>query len=63
MKSPTPSARAGDPTMTRPVVRRRQIARSDMPTQFVWYLLVGGLSFLTDLAAFIALLNVDVPVA
>jgi putative flippase GtrA len=38
------------------------IGRSDMRAQFVWYLLVGGLSFLADLTAFAALIALGVPV-
>jgi putative flippase GtrA len=34
------------------------LERSDAPTQFVWYVVVGGLSFAVDLVVFSALLYV-----
>jgi putative flippase GtrA len=38
------------------------LGRSDVRAQFLWYVLVGGLSFLTDLAAFAALVAAGAPV-
>jgi dolichol-phosphate mannosyltransferase len=39
----------------------RKLARSYVPVQFAWYVLVGGLSFLADLAVFAGLLRLDLP--
>jgi putative flippase GtrA len=36
--------------------------RASVPIQFIWYLLVGGLSFLADLAIFAALTRYALPV-
>ena len=33
------------------------LSRSNVPAQFIWYGLVGGMSFLVDLAVFAALLR------
>lgn len=41
---------------------RSRLPRSSVPTQFVWYLVVGGLSFLTDMAGFTLLLMQGAPV-
>ena len=38
------------------------LSRADMRVQFVWYVVVGGLSFLADLAVFVSLLWLGVPV-
>jgi putative flippase GtrA len=38
------------------------LGRADVRAQFVWYLVVGGLSFLADLLAFAGLLWLGVPV-
>ena len=37
------------------------LARAHVPTQFAWYVVVGGLSFLVDLAAFVGLLHLEAP--
>jgi putative flippase GtrA len=39
-----------------------ELDRRNAPTQFVWYVLVGGVSFLVDLSAFTILLSGSVPV-
>lgn len=38
------------------------LSRSNAPAQFVWYILVGGLSFVADLAVFVGLLRLGAPV-
>ncbi len=38
------------------------LARADMRAQFAWYIVVGGLSFLTDLTVFVGLLWLGMPV-
>jgi putative flippase GtrA len=38
------------------------VGRADIRAQFVWYLVVGGLSFLADLAVFVGLLGLGAPV-
>ena len=38
------------------------LGRTDLRVQFLWYVVVGGLSFLTDLAVFVSLLSVGTPV-
>lgn len=43
--------------MTRPARKRRPIVRSGLPPQFVWYLLVGTVSFLAIFAISTALQN------
>lgn len=40
---------------------RRRLDRDDVPTQFLWYLAVGGTAFLADLIAFSALLRLGLP--
>ena len=39
------------------------LSRSHVPTQFFWYVLVGGLSFAADLAVFAGLLGLGTGVA
>lgn len=39
-----------------------KLERSNAPTQFAWYLVVGGLSFLADITVFAALLQLGAPV-
>lgn len=39
------------------------LPRSHVPTQFFWYVLVGGLSFVADLAVFVGLLRLGIHVA
>lgn len=41
---------------------RRVLSRGDVRVGFIWYVVVGGLSFLTDLAVFVAFLWAGVPV-
>ena len=40
----------------------RKLGRADIRAQFVWYIVVGGLSFLADLAVFVGLLWLGAPV-
>ena len=41
---------------------KRKLGRADIRAQFVWYVVVGGLSFLADLAIFVSLLWLGAPV-
>lgn len=41
---------------------RRVLGRGDVRAQFIWYVVVGGLSFLTDLAVFVGFLRAGAPV-
>src|SRR5262245_16730919 len=53
---------AGGPDAPLPPADGRDatIGRRNVPAQLVWYLLVGGLSFLADLAVFLAILDLGV---
>jgi putative flippase GtrA len=53
---------AGEPDVPSPRegVRAARIGRANIPVQLVWYLVVGGLSFLADLAVFLSLLRLGV---
>lgn len=39
-----------------------RLSRADVGAQFVWYIVVGGLSFLTDFVLFVGLLGAGTPV-
>lgn len=46
----------------REITASSNISRADVSAQFIWYLLVGGLSFLTDLSILVILLWFSTPV-
>src|SRR5262245_63922490 len=54
------SASGPDAPSPRPAGRGLAISRRNIPAQLVWYLVVGGLSFLADLAVFLSILDLGV---
>jgi putative flippase GtrA len=54
------SAGGSDAPLREPTESDATISRRNVPAQLVWYLLVGGLAFLADLAVFLTLLPLGV---